>query len=285
MRIQRDSFRMTPYYTQCVHKEEEFKNASDIKIKTDCIFGSNKRNYEALLIGDSHAAHYIPVVKHWADKKNISLRVLTTNNCPPLFGDFTLVQYDRLEPRCNTFANHIIKSMRSNRNLKYVFIGLRLDLYSETFELSDPSIRVFLVNSKNNDWSVENSRSTLKANLAKTLNVLNRMKYKVMLLKQPPILPMDPLKCVETSSTFLGKLKGLSPKDCLKFDWVFNSKRQEASNKIIEDLLGKYNFEVFNPQFYLKSSVNKKGQSLYYDGDHLSAKGGEFLKTYLQPSW
>jgi peptidoglycan/LPS O-acetylase OafA/YrhL len=102
-----------------------------------CVVGAKLHGHtprpDAILVGDSNAAHYIGVLGAIARDQGFSFRNVTVSSCPPLFGARDAYGKSIDRPGCTKYRNAI---KREVRNYQYVFLGAQWSAHSRvpTFE-------------------------------------------------------------------------------------------------------------------------------------------------------
>ena len=110
-----------------IFREETYDEGKRLPVDyRKCVIGDNK-NFEVLLIGDSHAAHYSTAVFDWANGKGLSVLMLTAGACSS-FGVYT----GSREKYCNDYAARVESVLNSHtEDIKYIFLAQKWmdDLY------------------------------------------------------------------------------------------------------------------------------------------------------------
>ncbi|MEK7801256.1 MAG: acyltransferase family protein, partial [Pseudomonadota bacterium] len=92
-----------------------------------CIIGPHKDNYEIVLSGDSHAAHYVPAVLAWAKTQGLTVRLMLRGACqawvpsvlPPKKGG-------EIDTDCLKIRDELYDVLATQKSVKYLFLALKL---------------------------------------------------------------------------------------------------------------------------------------------------------------
>lgn len=98
------------YYKVCGKKGGVYR-------KDECIFGPDKKNYQIILAGDSHALHYAPTVVEWANKQGLTVRLFVEGGCQ------TFVK--KSNRKCADLSGYFFDTLEQDKSIKYVFLALK----------------------------------------------------------------------------------------------------------------------------------------------------------------
>lgn len=249
-----------------------------------CVIGNNKKKPEIFLFGDSHAEHYVTAVIDWAKKRNLTVLLLSSSGCPPIF-DIKI----ETRPSCIDAQRRIRDEFEKNRsNIDYVFVAARWSLYVKgvmpEFLLND-------INSKDKKSSIKNAERVFDLNLAKTLKIIGDKK--IILLGEVPSSPDNRFveQAKKKNRLFIYK----------KFPHYSNSERKIYDISTREDYRSKVqyidkilrgasainsNIKFFDPTDYFcddKFCLYQRNNSklLYKDDNHLNINGGHYIGEYF----
>lgn len=85
--------------------------------KEECIFGPNKKDYEVILAGDSHALHYAPTVVEWANQNGLTARLFVQGGCQ------TFVQRTETK-KCADLSGYFLQTLEEDKSIKIIFLAL-----------------------------------------------------------------------------------------------------------------------------------------------------------------
>lgn len=242
-----------------------------------CSFGAKiGERYDIILWGDSHAKHYLPAIAKLAKRNGWSGYLISSAGCPPLV-ETTKVVNGIPNKEC---ANHTAQAISSIRKLapRYVLLASRWSRYTE-HDLSTHD--VFLVNGGSSSANLENSKNVFKASLKQTINLINSLSSKVLILGQVPEFKVSVGKCVAR------RLMNKNPFDeCVKIQREVAETRLSFTNSVFNELtkspIGVY---FFRPLEHMCDSqycyATKDNVILYQDGNHLNGKGSIFLSDFI----
>lgn len=242
-----------------------------------CTQGDDGDNYQAVLFGDSHAAHYFAAVSEWAKSQGLGVRLLGSLGCPALLGDFDMTKPEvGVVSKCRGFSDAVEQLLVDNEQIKYVFLAMRMDLYTH-FD------GVRLVDGIDTSRDLANSQRVFAKNLEYTLKLLAEHGKQVILLGQVPLLANDPVGCHLNAKVLLSKWLPIREDrdDCFRFDNQLYEENLKFVFSVLDQLKNKYAFYYFDPVIHFDSAV-ADGYILYRDADHLNEKGSRYLGRFIQ---
>ena len=197
-----------------------------------------------LLVGDSNAAHYLGMLRVFADHYGFSLRNATQSSCPMLFSKKIDWIDERWKKECSLYRKVV-----ENKVAEYdtVIIG--------------------------GSWNVYDENSNFRAFFKKTIKGLSKKVNKIIILAKNPLFPGYSIKCQERSV----RIKGLDcTKNFIKLDETI------PINKFLMDLTKNYsNVYYFDAKNSFckqgKCSPYLNGKPIYFDGWHYSMLGSTRL--------
>jgi peptidoglycan/LPS O-acetylase OafA/YrhL len=196
------------------------------------------------LTGDSNAAHYLGMIRVFADHYGFTVRNASQSACPPVFNN---IEYPWIGKKyregCLIYRNTIFKEA-----IKYdtVILG--------------------------GNWSSYDYKEFRSA-LEKTIDKLSKNVKKVIVLGKIPIMKTYSKDCAIRSL----KMRWI---DCAKK--FKNSKKEVNINKFVKQLTEKYSnvsyFDIRNQTCKGEEcSPYLEGKPLYYDRGHLSMSGSKLI--------
>lgn len=220
-----------------------FKNDPDLWTQDRCLIGDTSEPAEALLWGDSNAAHYVGYLKAVAEHSHFAVRNISHSSCPPTRNLDGLVP-PALQESCNEFNN---KAFAESKNYRTVIIGAAWNNYAKV-----------------------NGKPQFEATIAELAANSNQV---VIALNVPVFEELDRM-CGAKALRFPGM-------DC-KSRSVFTSGTNGDTNAYLIDLASRHpNVSTFGVREQVckdgKCSAYQDGALLYYDRGHLSMIGSELI--------
>jgi peptidoglycan/LPS O-acetylase OafA/YrhL len=149
-------------------------SAPGVKGGTVCQFGEDRGgDYDLILWGDSHAAHYLPAIAAMATARKQSGALIWTPGCHPFLDD------TRTSRSCREF-NAAVARFAVERHIKLAILGARWTTHRKNI------LR----------YMADADAGTNSGGLAKTLAFLNGRGIEVAVLDQTPYFPKDISLCV-----------------------------------------------------------------------------------------
>lgn len=251
-----------------------------------CIYGSeNSATPNLAIIGDSHAAALIPVLKLISKKNNFSFVVIYMGGCPPIIGV-------NVEIANNTKQMNVCSEL-SKRQFDYiekyeidnVLLAARWSLYTSG-DYTGRKKSHFLTTEKSKVISKQNTLDVFKENLGITISAYQNIGSNVNVLFQVP-QHKYPIQYLYYQMQ-LRKL--INPEEVVErnsISYLEHIDLQSDNRKIINNLQKKLNFTVVNADEIFcndgqhKCSFGTKDISYYADDDHISEKGSLMLKPVI----
>ena len=149
------------------------------KLTTDCVYGDPDGEKTAVLIGDSHAAQWLPALDVYTSTRGWRLENFTKAACPvidvPVWERSQRSTFDR----CINWRAKVLKHIRET-NPDTVYVGLSRD-----YELWNGTV-------------IKSSDATgyWRDQLTEYLATIGKPAGKVVLLAETPFLPYDPVDCL-----------------------------------------------------------------------------------------
>lgn len=231
--------------------EEKVDFSPDFVAK--CVKGEKKKDFEVLLIGDSHAWSYSSGLIEWAEKKNYSIAALGSTKCPSFI--------ENGKPLCENFLTLINNVISRNKNLKYVILA---DKWDDDAELG----------------------TEFTQKLSSNIKHYSDGGKQVVILGLVPVFEFDPAKCISREHAFIRKTTNLFEKKiCDKIEASKAMPANEFLNKFFAEMVKKYGVKYFDPKKYLCDqkfcySVIE-GEVLYSDYHHLDFNGSYYVAKYF----
>lgn len=216
----------------------------DVKAYSEdrCVYPENIDNADVFLIGDSNAAHYLGMLRVFAEHYGFSIRNATQSACPMIFDNKFKCINPQFEKGCKIYRRTVSKEVKKYNT---VIVGVSWDSYY--------------------------SRKGFKKSFKNTLDQLSKDAQHVILLGKVPRFPGYNKECEIRAIRLTG----------LNCSSRFNNKNKESTvNKYLRGMANKYsNVEYFDIQSQLcrgpECSPYLDNVPVYYNGGHLSMKGSE----------
>jgi len=220
---------------------------SDYKEKR-CFYPPQTNKADAILIGDSNAAHYLGMLRVFANHYHFSLRNITQSACPLVFDNNFNWVGTKYQKGCSLYTKTIFQEAK-----KYdtVIVG--------------------------GSWDYYYSKKGFKQAFEKTIDQLAKNVTHVILLAKVPLFPSYNKECKIRSIRF-------NSLDCQN---RFNTNKKEHNyNTFIRSLAEKYpNVDYFDIQNIIcKNNICSPyidGTPVYFNNSHLSMKGSELIGKKL----
>jgi peptidoglycan/LPS O-acetylase OafA/YrhL len=249
----------------------------------NCAIGvSSAEKAEVLLVGDSHAGHYVALFDQILAASKRSGRVLTHEGCPPIL-DTALFMNGRERTQCRAFLAKVGQANVQPLDAKLVIIAARWDLYTEATrsEILGHSKPYWLGDAIDPlPQDAETSRRVLERSLRHMVSALVAQGKSVILMGQVPPFPTSPIACVGRARLF-----GRDDKTCFVAAPEIRQ-RLAFSNGLLRRLASaSRNVYAFIPSDILCNdaicSPFLADVFLYHDDDHISAVGARQLVKYV----
>jgi hypothetical protein len=233
------------YYYNC--QESNFRQG--VVSEARCIYPEGT-SPNTLLVGDSHGAHYVGMMRSLASAYGFSFRNATQSACSFVFDPDVSNVMQEYREGCATY---------------------RLLMEKEAYKYDN-----VIIGGIWNSYYVADGEK-FKQDFERTIAKLVSMGKKVIVLAQAPLFPSYNLKCMERNFR-------VNVADC---SHRFDEKMEESEIRdFISSLAVKYpKVQVFDPSQYLcpngVCSPYLNGQPIYFDTTHLSMVGSGVLGNLI----
>ena len=272
------------------------KNNFDTRILECSLYGKNTNNYcirgadvtpNTVLLGDSHAAILAKSIEKIYKKKNKSFAQLTYDGCPPALN---LQIFKAKNFKCELFYADALKYLKDNPNIKNVIIAARWPtlIDGERFNNQLGGIesgdfhKVVPIISNQLLLDETKRKSIIKSEISKYIKEIINLDKKIILIYS---IPENGWNVPKTYARYL-KFYGEISNNLFIRETTFKKRTQESS--LFLDELSKIDpqnkiIRVKPEDYFCNSKVKKKciayydGKILYFDDDHLSIFGSDFL--------
>ena len=207
---------------------------------------------------------YIPAIHDLSNKYRLSGFVTTLSETPPIIG-----KDRRKHLKEYNFNKKVIAFIKSHPEIKTVFISAFWAGYTSNSILSFDDIDQNYINCKTNLQLVNSS-------LTKTIDILQNMDRKVILIEDFPSITFEPVRATWLSSKYKEFYK--LPEDS------YNGYYKDNKNikKVLFELAQKKNLTLLSPEYRMFDKaghilVIANNKLLYRNASHLSTEGSRFI--------
>lgn len=141
-----------------------------------CDYGNPASDYQIMLVGDSHAAHWVPALTGLATAHGLSLTAYSKSACPFTVSSFVSNEGQNY-PSCIEFAGKMLDMIKSN----------------------PPDLLIISQSRRNVDAQERDGRSMAEG-LEDLLNQLKATGTKVVAFADTPRVPYDTARCLDDNS-------------------------------------------------------------------------------------
>ena len=272
------------------------KNNFDLRISECSLYEKNINDYcirgadiepSTVLLGDSHAAILAKSIEKVYKKKNKSFVQLTYDGCPPALN---LQIYKGKNFKCELFYSNVLKYLENNSNIKNVIIAARWPILIDgkrfKNELGGIEGGDFhkIIPTINNQLLLDEPKrkNIIKKEISKYIKNIIELEKKIILIYPIPVNGWNVPKTYARYLHFYGEIS-----DDLFIKYTTFQKRTEEASLFLDelskvDLLNKI-IKIKPADYFCNNKVKNKciayykGKLLYFDDDHLSLSGSDFL--------
>ncbi len=219
---------------------------------SECIIGANKDNYEVILVGDSHASHFIPMVLDWAKGNGLTVRLFMRGACKTWIDSDKLRRKNgKIDQYCMDLSANFFKTLEEDKHIKYIFLAQRFPKATEQERKSLERIKSYGKN--------------------------------VIFLGATPEFKEEPNHCFVKNYLLITKIfpRGNAGDKCFELDDEFSNKLLEKVDNQFIPMLKELEIPYFNPRSYITSGKDSEGNLIYLDNNHLNIYGAQFLTPYF----
>jgi len=213
-----------------------------------CVYPENTNKANAFLIGDSNAAHYLGMLRVFAEHYGFGIRNATQSDCPMVFdNDFNWIR-SKFKRGCSIYSHSVF--MEAKKYDTVIVGGI---------------------------WKSYYAKKKFKESFEKTIDQLSKNVQHIILLGQVPIFPNYNKECAVRSIRL----------NALECSILFNNRKTEhISNQFLRTIANKYNnveyFDVRNQLCHSgECTPYLGGNPVYFDGAHFSMKGSAQIGTKM----
>ncbi|MCK9917963.1 acyltransferase, partial [Microbacteriaceae bacterium K1510] len=241
-----------------------YNGCPDVRPGNDCETGVswNAAKHRIVIIGDSNAEHFLPMLATAAEGHDISIRLLF--GCSPVVDGNRTIYYGDMDPlysqKCGAKREKMLAALRSDPNVSMIVLASAWWNVSNHLVVRwfDPATR-------------EQSRRLLKDGIDNLLADLSFVRAPIMLISAIPAWGINPVPCVVTQETSLLRKPCLTNTD--RFDIAYFNSDQKDVAEVLRSYSGLSGVSVLSPEDYVcngKTCVSRvNGEFLYSDQWHL----------------
>ena len=237
------------------------------------------RDARVILIGDSHARHFAPVIQAWARERN---RELVTFHSGGFFAPGRNTQVEKLDHRGNVIdigdrsnaSRKLMKYIQASSSIEICFLALRSAYYTqESLPHNEHEYARCRVVEKDNPESSYSSDEWYTREITGYIMDMRKKGIKVVLLGQVPPLNRVP----KPGASILDQI--------LKRDWsegntqldAEQSKRLDLEDRVYRKLAEDPGIYYFRTRDFLDRTHTEDGYFLYDDSNHIKYQGAMYL--------
>lgn len=257
-------------------KDKNFKKPKD------CTFGQGKAQPDIVLWGDSHAGALLPALVKATQGTNHNIRTLLMSGCPPLMG--VDLSYSPLES-CRKFNDAAMAYLKSGPEQTIVVVGrwaavIHGDNTGSDERSSPPGIARKPGQKLTREAALQLANESLTATISKL-----KATGKTIILVYP--WPESSYDVPEVLARMLIKHSDAATVSEIQIPPRAYLARTREITALFDALPDAANFHRIKPADMLcdetRCLVFKDGKSLYFDDDHLSQAGAEYLSPLFAP--
>lgn len=271
-----------PLQSDCLYKTDKFTNNID---KNKCTIGNSESNSVTFLVwGDSHADAIVPAFDKLAQEYHLKGVQMSMSISPPLLNVERAHSTTEEKKAYQNFVQNTLTQLATMPDLKHIFLVNRATIYalgtrSEYEYNSGDNIDFPVYSPSQHQYK---SQIAFQQGLEQLIDQLIAMNKHVWLVL--PVPEVDRLV-----PTWLA-MHTKSTEDI----WVEGYPlRRAALEPLFAAIQSKYGNQVsfINPATLLchaqkaECLIATKGDSLYYDDDHLSVQGAQFIADIFEPAF
>lgn len=242
----------------------------------------------AILIGDSHAGHFIPLVEWWSESKDL---VFETYLRPAHLSFSEHIRHKEIDPDGSIAKNRTFEErskflreyLQKADYITHVFIAHRTAYYvseaapNEMWQMAEGVIESTL------DSSLD-SHEAYRSEFVKFVDMVTGLGKKVVLLGQAPPLKRLPNYNVTIFDRFKERVAGQPVGKLGNEDLILDKDamtRLDFETQLYERLASVSGVQYFPTRRILNQPVDGDGNLLYLDDDHLNPLGAKLLLPHL----
>jgi hypothetical protein len=214
------------------------------------------------VIGDSNAAHFLPIIAAASQGQDLSIRMLDT--CSPVIDGVNIRANIPNAPTYNQFCSD---------KRKAIFLGIRSEPHPDVLVVASAwsSVAMILVSQYGEPLTSQAPLEAFANGLQKFVTEAKSLDVPIFLISDVPRWETDPIPCVISQQTSLLRKKCTENRD--RLDWVVFNRDQKSVHDLMRTYDGKNNVSVISPEDYLcdasgcMTTIN--GEFFYRDAAHI----------------
>lgn len=251
---------------------------ADLPIAEECITG-NTNNVEVLVWGDSHAEALTPGFSQTKVMTGLGIRQTTKTSCPPLLG-VSIIRGTQSYNNCVEFNQAVFEYLAQTPKIKTVILSARWPVYVNESGFGIPEIisqapKHKLQTLANNEKISLTGEQAFAHSLKITIGKLKQLNKQVVVIGSVPEMQVDIPSCLARKRLYN------QPESECGLDTVQVQERLSATDHWISQAANNLNIKAYFPSDVFCSKtcivIDDIDQILYYDHNHLSAKGSTVL--------
>jgi hypothetical protein len=242
-----------------------YEGCADRPTKANCETGVpwDKAKHRIILIGDSNAVHFMPLLTAAAEGQDVSIWLLGA--CSPIVDGTRTIYYGHDDPKysqeCGTARDRFISVLRSEPNVSLVAFA------SAWWNVSDHLVPKWF-----DPATRAEGRENLKRGVQDLLTDVSFLRAPIVLIATIPAWTLNPVPCVITKTTSLLRRACNMETDRLSMEY-FNTSSEKPTNDLLRTFDGRNRVNVYSPEDHVCDGVSclaqVNGEFLYSDQWHL----------------
>jgi peptidoglycan/LPS O-acetylase OafA/YrhL len=251
---------------------------------TGCLLGapSPDLKYDAVLWGDSHAAHLAPAFQDIGNRLGVTIREIAKAGCPPVPSvKFFPVYQMRVD--CPAFNSTVLKTVLGRKQVRVVVLAARWDAMIKA-PVEAYSGNAALLTLTNARPSIADSRRLFAASLRNVLTTLVDSGHHVILVGEVPLpLAMDCIVWARFNRRAEGNCEMAYATELAETENLVNQSLRNAAANLQPQvqILDPYESLCANDRCLVQAS----GRILYMDDSHLSSNGLRLIESNLEKTF
>lgn len=232
-----------------------------------CMLGRQGQRVDGILWGDSHAAHWAPMIEFAATDANLKFRQITKAGCPPVPTE-KMFPADSSRRQCPQFNARVEHYLLANPDVRYVVLAANWQ------GIIEGSLRV---GTSGSSVEIEESRKAAHDALERLAVTLRQHGKIVLIIGQTPIPDQNVISC-RTRRLHLG----LSGAACDHFPAGRARMRDQAAKNLLAGAVAGADAKILSPLRHFcgkfSCATSENSAPLYIDAAHLSPAGARKLE-------
>jgi hypothetical protein len=154
----------------------------------DCVYGRRRSDMTAALVGDSHAAQWLPALERLADERGWRLLAYTKSGCPMVDVTVWNAPLKRAYRECDRWRENVLERLAREH------VDLAIVASADMYQVIDEEGR----------RGPDDQPERWRAGLTSSLEAVAQAAGRVVLLADTPRFGYDPLECLATHTDIGG---------------------------------------------------------------------------------